>query len=115
MTTLLRRIIEALGRNTQLCLHTTFADGSACQNREGTPHVKLHYKTAGAQWNTILFGHIGLLESYFDQTLDIEGDLNHAFAIGFESVGSFTSGVCGLTEGAASRIADRLVSVAELV
>jgi len=85
MTTLLRRIIEALGRNTQLCLHTTFADGSACQNREGTPDVKLHYKTAGAQWKTILFGHIGLLESYFDQTLEIEGDFNHAFAIGFES------------------------------
>jgi len=85
MTTLLKRIIEAIGRNTQLCLHTTFADGSTLQSREGMPDVRLHFKTAGAQWKTILFGHIGLLESYFDQTLDIDGDFNKAFAIGFES------------------------------
>jgi cyclopropane-fatty-acyl-phospholipid synthase len=85
MTTLLRRIIEAIGRKTQLCFRTTFADGSVIQNREGTPLVALHFKTAGAQWNTIWFGHIGMLESYFDQTLDVEGDFNHAFAIGFES------------------------------
>ena len=85
MTTLLRRIIEAMGRRTQLCFHTTFADASTYQNRDGTPLVKLHFKTVGAQWNTILFGHIGMLESYFDQTLDVDGDFNHAFAIGFES------------------------------
>src|SRR5690349_15965799 len=85
MTSLLRRIIEAIGRKTQLCLHTIFADGSTIQNREGKPHVRLHFKTAGAQWNTIAFGHIGLLESYFDQTLDIDGDFNQAFAIAFES------------------------------
>jgi cyclopropane-fatty-acyl-phospholipid synthase len=85
MTTLLRRIIEAIGRNTKLCLHTTFADGSTHQNRDGTPVVKLHFKTAGAQWNVILFGHVGLIEAYINQTLDVDGDLSHAFAIGFES------------------------------
>ncbi len=85
MTTLLRRIIEAIGRSTKVCFHTTFADGSTLQNRDGTPLVKLHFKTAGAQWNAILFGHVGMLESYFDQTLDVEGDLGPLFAIGFES------------------------------
>lgn len=85
MTTLLRRIIEALGRRTRLCFHTTFADGSSCQNHPGEPVVRLHYKTAGAQWKTILFGHIGLLEAYFDETLDIEGDFGKAFAIAYES------------------------------
>src|SRR6476659_6328928 len=85
MTTLLRRIIKAMGRRTQLCFHTTFADASTYKNRDGTPLVKLHFNTDGAQWNTILFGHIGMLESYFDQTLDVDGDFNHAFAIGFES------------------------------
>jgi cyclopropane-fatty-acyl-phospholipid synthase len=85
MTTLLRRIIEAIGRKTQVCFHTTFADGSTFQNREGAPLVRLHFKTAGAQWSTILSGHIGMLEAYFDQTLDVDGDFNRAFAIGFES------------------------------
>jgi cyclopropane-fatty-acyl-phospholipid synthase len=53
------------------------------------PVVRLHFKTFGAQWRTILFGHIGMLESYFDQTLEIDGDFGQAFAIAFES--SFTS------------------------
>jgi cyclopropane-fatty-acyl-phospholipid synthase len=47
--------------------------------------VHFHFKTRGAHWKTVCFGHIGLLESYFDQTLDVEGDFHCAFAIGFEA------------------------------
>lgn len=32
-----------------------------------------------------LFGHIGLLESWFDGDVDLEGDLKSAFAVGFAS------------------------------
>lgn len=32
-----------------------------------------------------LFGHVGLLESWFDGDLDVEGNLNSAFAAGFAS------------------------------
>ncbi|MEO8629166.1 MAG: class I SAM-dependent methyltransferase, partial [Betaproteobacteria bacterium] len=85
MTRLLKLIMQALGRKTQMRLKVTFADGSSIQNREGEPLVRLHYKTIGAQWKTILFGHVGLFESYFDQTLEIDGDFGRAMAIGFES------------------------------
>jgi cyclopropane-fatty-acyl-phospholipid synthase len=85
MTGLLKKIFVRLGKATRLCIHITFVDGSTYQNHEGEPIVRLHYKTAGAQWNTILFGHIGILESYFDQTLDIEGDFGSTFAAGMES------------------------------
>jgi hypothetical protein len=54
-------------------------------NRDGTPVVHLHFKTAGSQWNTICFGHIGMLESYFAQTLEVEGDFGQAFAVGLDS------------------------------
>jgi cyclopropane-fatty-acyl-phospholipid synthase len=86
MTTgLLKKIFARLGAATRLCMRVTFADGTAYQNYEGDPIVRLHYKTTGAQWNTILFGHIGILESYFDQTLDIDGDFGSTFAAGFET------------------------------
>jgi cyclopropane-fatty-acyl-phospholipid synthase len=85
MTGLLKKIMQRIGSATRICLHTTFADGSSMQNRDGEPEVRVHFKTRGAQWNTILCGHIGLLESYFNQTIDIEGDFNRAFAVGFES------------------------------
>lgn len=85
MTGLLKKIIARLGAATRLCFRVTYADGSSYQNRDGSPAVHFHFKTAGSQWNTVCFGHIGMLESYFDQTLDVEGDFGNAFAIGFDS------------------------------
>lgn len=80
-----KALIQRLGTATKVCFRATFADGSSWQNRPGEPLVGFHFKTAGAQWNVMAFGHIGLLESYFDGAIDIEGDLGKAFRVGFES------------------------------
>ena len=85
MTGLLKKVSETLGRSTHVCFRVTYADGSSWQNVPGEPIVRFHFKTRGAQWNVILFGHVGLLESYFRQTLEIEGDFARAFRVGFES------------------------------
>jgi cyclopropane-fatty-acyl-phospholipid synthase len=85
MTGTFKRIIEALGGSTRVCFRVTYADGSSWQNHPGEPVVHFHFKTAASQWRTIGFGHIGLLESYFDQSLDVEGDFARAFRIAFES------------------------------
>ncbi|MGH8629234.1 MAG: class I SAM-dependent methyltransferase [Burkholderiales bacterium] len=80
-----KALIQRLGTATKVCFRTIFADGSSWQNRPGEPLVSLHFRTAGAQWNVIAFGHVGLLESYFNGSIDIEGDLGQAFHVGFES------------------------------
>jgi cyclopropane-fatty-acyl-phospholipid synthase len=85
MTGLLTRILEALGGATRLAVRITFADGSSWQNQPGEPVVHVRFKTRGAQWRTLALGHIGLLESYFDQSLDVEGDFARALRIGFDS------------------------------
>jgi cyclopropane-fatty-acyl-phospholipid synthase len=85
MSAMFKHVIETLGRRTQVCFRVTYADGSSWQNLPGEPVVHFRYKTSGAQWRTLAFGHVGVLESFFDQTLDIEGDFARAFRIGFES------------------------------
>jgi cyclopropane-fatty-acyl-phospholipid synthase len=85
MTSLLKRLVHQLGGRASLCFHATFADGSSWQNRAGEPQVRFHFRTAGAQWRVLAFGHVGLLESYFDGSLDIEGDFALAFRVGMES------------------------------
>jgi cyclopropane-fatty-acyl-phospholipid synthase len=85
MTGLLKRVAQRLGGRTTLRFHVTFADGSSWQNRPGEPQVRFHFRTAGAQWRTLAFGHVGLLESYFDQSLDVDGDFALAFRVGLES------------------------------
>jgi cyclopropane-fatty-acyl-phospholipid synthase len=85
MTPLLRKVIVALGARTKTPFRVRFADGSTYQNEPGDPAFDVWFKTPGAQWNMVLNGHIGLLESYFAQAIDIDGDFAAIFRVAFES------------------------------
>jgi cyclopropane-fatty-acyl-phospholipid synthase len=85
MTPLLRKVISTLGSRTTAPFRVRFADGSSYQNAPGNPVFDMRFKTPGAQWNTVVNGHIGLLESYFDQSIDIDGDFAGIFKVAFES------------------------------
>jgi cyclopropane-fatty-acyl-phospholipid synthase len=84
MTSLLRKLFATLGARTAVPFRVGFADGSSYQNLPGDPAFHLRFKTPGAQWNTLANGHIGLLESYFDQSIDVDGDFAAAFRMGYE-------------------------------
>jgi cyclopropane-fatty-acyl-phospholipid synthase len=79
------RVLQAAGERTGVCFRVVFADGSQYQNREGAPAVTLRFRSRGAEWRAALLGHVGVLEAYFDGTLDIEGDLAAAFRASLES------------------------------
>lgn len=78
-----------LGRPLRLALRSTFgryqgspityrvvfSDGSAYQNRVGEPALSIEFKTVGAEARTVLFTDMGLLDAYFDRTVDIRGDI----------------------------------------
>jgi len=85
MTSLLRKLMQGLASRTSVRFRVTFADGSSFSSHPGEPQVTVTFKTAGAQWRTLVFGHIGLLESYFRGEIDVEGDLAAAFRIGSDS------------------------------
>ena len=84
MTRLLKRVVQRQGSRTTLRFRVTFADGSSWQNLPGEPQVSFRFRTAGAQWRTLAFGHVGLFESYFDQFLDVDGDFALGFRVGME-------------------------------
>ena len=54
--------------------HVVFADGTRFESRPGPPSFTLRFKTRRAQGRPALFGHVGLLDAYFDGALDIDGD-----------------------------------------
>jgi cyclopropane-fatty-acyl-phospholipid synthase len=80
-----RSLMEALARRTSVRFRVNLADGSSFSIHTGAPQVTITFKTAGAQWSTIAFGHIGFLESFFAGTIDVDGDLAAAFRIGSDS------------------------------
>ncbi len=85
LTGWVRNRMSALGDNVETCFRLTFADGSHYQNRGGAPAFDIVIRRARAQWRILLFGHIGLMESYFDGDVDVNGEFATAFQVAFES------------------------------
>ncbi len=87
MKALLEQRLRAINIGAGLPLRIVFADGSELRGQgEATgPALALHFRTAAAQRRTLLYGHIGLLDSYFDGEIDIDGDLAALFALGLDA------------------------------
>ncbi len=82
MRAFLEATVRHVGDQAEEAFAVRFADGREYRNRHGEPAFILVFRTARAQWRSGTFGHVGMLESYFDGELDIEGDLAHALAVG---------------------------------
>ena len=75
----LGRLLRDFGERTSISFRIVFSDGTEFRNRDGTPAFTLTFKSRAAQWRVVLFGHVGLLESYADGAVDLEGDIALAF------------------------------------
>ncbi|HWA37439.1 MAG TPA: cyclopropane-fatty-acyl-phospholipid synthase family protein [Burkholderiales bacterium] len=62
-----------------------FASGGAVSDLGGgDPAFTLVFRRPRAYWRIALFGHVGLLESYFDGDVEVEGSLQKALAAGMQ-------------------------------
>ncbi|MDE0039033.1 MAG: cyclopropane-fatty-acyl-phospholipid synthase [Gammaproteobacteria bacterium] len=82
---LVRNVMARIGAATALPFRAVFPNGMEITGGRGEPEVTIHIKSARAALRSVVFGHIGVLESYFDGEIDIEGDLRKIMAIGFSS------------------------------
>jgi cyclopropane-fatty-acyl-phospholipid synthase len=77
-----QKLIEGLGARSATPFALTLPDGSLYGSGSGPPAFTLVFHSDTALLATMTRGHIGLLESYFDQQVDVEGNLGAAFATG---------------------------------
>lgn len=82
-------LMRSIGARTDVRFRIVFSDGSTFQSRDGSPDVTLKFRSAWAELRTAVFSQAGLLESYFDQSLDVDGDIAAAFRAGMD--GGFSS------------------------
>jgi hypothetical protein len=83
---LLAKRLAALGEATAVSCAIAFADGTRYRNQPHTPPAfTIRFNTARAERRVILFGHVGLLESYFDGSVDVDGDLQLRFRAAFDA------------------------------
>lgn len=85
MSQVLKNILQQSGQRTKVRFRVVFSDGSNYQNRDGVPAATLTLRSSAAERRIVLFRHVGLVESYFDGSLDIDGDIAAALRAGMDS------------------------------
>jgi cyclopropane-fatty-acyl-phospholipid synthase len=81
----LAKLIAEIGARAPVAFRVVFADDAAYQNRPGAPAVSFRFRNRHAEARALVYGHVGILEAYFDGDLDIDGDFAAAWRIGLDS------------------------------
>ncbi len=84
MRSIVESVLRRAGERSSVPFAVRFAGGGEWRSREAPPAFTVVFNRAAAYARIAAFGHIGLLESYFDGDLDIEGSLAAAMAVGLE-------------------------------
>jgi cyclopropane-fatty-acyl-phospholipid synthase len=80
-----QNLIDSLQARSGTSFAITLPDGSRYRTGPGEPMFSMVFRTDAALLQAFSRGHLGLLESYFDQSLDVQGDLGAALAAGMLS------------------------------
>ena len=81
----LQRMFGALAERSDIPFRIEFADGSVIGKPDADPAFTIRFCSHEAELRGALFGPLGLLESYFDGDIDIDGDISRMFRAGFEA------------------------------
>lgn len=84
MDTPLRKKISAIAASG-VCLRIVLPDGSSFQTHERAADATIVFRNSRARRRVMLFGHVGMIESYIDGDIDVEGDFALAFRAGIDS------------------------------
>jgi len=76
----LQAYVDTLAARAGVVFGVELPGGRRFQGGDGKPGFTLVFRNDAAMLSTVTRGHMGLLESYFDQAVDIEGDIGAAFA-----------------------------------
>jgi cyclopropane-fatty-acyl-phospholipid synthase len=85
MLFLLQNIVDSLHARTGVPFAIALPDGGRYRAGTSEPVFTVLFHTDAALLQAFTRGHLGLLESYFDQSLDVEGDYGAALATGMLS------------------------------
>ena len=77
--------VNSLAQRTSTPFAVEMPDGSRHEAGHGEPAFAIVFYTEAALMSALTRGHIGLLECYFDQSVDVQGDLGAAFAEGLSA------------------------------
>jgi len=78
-------LVDSIAGRAGVAFAVVLPDGRRLRGGAEAPAFTLVLRTEAALLALMTRGHLGLLESYFEQQVDVEGDLGAAFAAGMAS------------------------------
>ena len=81
----LRGALAGMIARTDIPFRVVFADGTEFRNREAEPAFTLRFLSTRVERRVAVFGHVGLLEAYFDGDLDVDGEFALAFRVAMDA------------------------------
>ena len=82
MRSLIESKLARFGERVATPFAVTFPDGTGFANQDGEPEFRLAFHNRRGLLRVAAYGHIGLMEAYFDGDMDVEGSLGLALASG---------------------------------
>ena len=82
---LVQNLVDSLGERVGSAFAVVTPDGASYRTGRGDPVFRIVFRSDAALLATFMRGHNGLLEAYFDQAVDVEGDFGAAMAAGMTS------------------------------
>lgn len=79
---LVQRYADGIAERSGTAFALELPDGTRCRAGAGDPSFTIAFHDESALFALLTRGHMGLLESYFDGRLDVQGDLGAALASG---------------------------------
>lgn len=81
----LQRTLAGIAERTGTPFRVEFHDGAVLGRLDAEPRFTVRFRTPEAEHRAVLFGHVGVLEAYFDGDIDIDGDIALAFRAGLDA------------------------------
>lgn len=88
----LQSVIDSLGAQAAVAFAVELPGGARYHTGSSEPAFTVCFRSERALLGTIVRGHLGLLEAYFDQEVELRGDLGAAMAAGMRSGFDLRSG-----------------------
>src|SRR5262245_17861836 len=81
----IRRLLADIGQRTEIPFRVMFSDGTEYRTRDAPPRFTVAFRRRRGERRVLRYGHVGLLEAYFDGDVDVAGDFPLAFRAAFDA------------------------------
>lgn len=79
-----RQLLDAMMQGTSIPCRIVFSNGAEYRNGDAPPRFTIIFRGRRGELRLLRYGHVGILEAYFDGDVDVEGEFPLAFRIAMD-------------------------------